>query len=167
MNAAQEYLEARVMTAPKQSLHLLVVDGALRHARRAEEALESGDRESAHRAINDSSAFVGELINGLDHKAAPEIVANLASLFTFVYRRLVEADVYGSVEKIRDAIKILGIHREGWVEVLEKCSAEQKPDTAAQAAPVTSFCSETESPAPRRTHMLSEYEHYEPRSWCG
>lgn len=162
MNAAQEYLEARVMTAPKQSLHLLVVDGALRHAKRAEEALVAGDRELAHRSISDSSAFVGELINGLDQTAAPEVVANLAVLFTFVYRRLVEADVYGSAEKVRDAIKILSIHREGWVEVLEKLSAA--PDASSSVS--TPF-SEPELPLPGRTHILTEYEHYESRSWCG
>ena len=89
--AAQEYLAARVMTASPKSLHLLVVDGALRHMARAEELLDSGDRNAAHAALNDARAFVGELLAGLSADAVDEMTLNVKSLFTFVYRRLVEA----------------------------------------------------------------------------
>jgi flagellar biosynthetic protein FliS len=167
VNAAQEYLAARVMTAPPQALHLLVVDGALRHAARAEAALEAGDRETAHKALNDARSFVGELIGGLDKSAAPEVVANVASLFVFAYRRLAEADVYSSAEKVRDAAKVLRAHRETWSELLAKLQSSPEPTPAAEP-PIATAVSAPAIPAPHVSRRPpSGYDDYQPRSWCG
>lgn len=167
MNAAQEYLAARVMTAPPQALHLLVVDGALRHAARAEAALEAGDRETAQKALNDARSFVGELIGGLDKSAAPEVVANVASLFVFAYRRLAEADVYGSAEKVRDAAKVLRLHRETWAELVSKLQSSPEP-AAAAARPAVVAAPAAAVPAPHVSRRPpSGYDDYQPRSWTG
>ena len=158
MNAAQEYLAARVLTARPESLHLLVVDGALRQAARAEAALEAGDRRAAQAALEEARKFVAELIGGLDNTAAPEVVANMAAIFTFAYRRLVEAGLYGSAGKVRDAIKVLRMHRETWSELLAQVAGTAREvgrgDPAAVAIP------------PER-RVAPGYEEYQPRSWCG
>jgi flagellar secretion chaperone FliS len=155
--AAQEYLTARVMTASPQSLHLLVIDGALRHAARAEAALDTGDRATATQALTEARAFVGELIGGIDPSAEPRVASNLAALFTFAYRRLVEADLYGSAGHVRDALKILRLHRETWVELLSR-----SPSATAARTP------ETAAAQPRAPHRVaSGYEEYQPRSWSG
>jgi len=172
LNAAQEYLAARVMTAPPQALHLLVVDGAIRHATRAESALESGDRATANKALDDARAFVAELIGGLNKSAAPEVAANVGSLFIFVYRRLAEADVYASAEKVRDAIKVLRLHRETWAELTTKLAAAPEPAVAtAQAASEptpTTLPLANPVPAPHVARRPpSGYDDYQPRSWCG
>ena len=160
--AAQEYLTARVLTASPQSLHLLVIDGALRHASRAEAALDLGDRETAQRALGEARAFVGELLGGLDKSAAPEVASNLTALFTFAYRRLAEAAVYGSVEYVRDAAKVLRLHRETWVQLLSRLSSG-KAD-----APALSTSFEAAAPAPQVARRIaSGYEEYASRSWSG
>lgn len=170
MNAAQEYLAARVMTAPPQALHLLVVDGALRHAARAEAAFEAGNREAAIKALDDARAFVAELIGGLDKSAAPEVVANVGALFIFIYRRLAEADVYGSAEKVRDAIKVLRLHRETWSELVAKLSgspeAAAAPTPPADAPPTVAIVNPVPTPHAAR-RLPSGYDDYQPRSWCG
>lgn len=169
MNAAQEYLAARVMTAPPPSLHLLVVDGALRHAARAEAALEAGDRDAAAKALDDARSFVAELIGGLDKSAAPEVVANVASLFVFAYRRLAEAEVYRSAEKVRDAAKVLRMHRETWAELLTRLAAPAEA-APAPAIPVPAATIPATVPIPQphtARRPPSGYEDYQPRSWCG
>lgn len=165
MNAAQEYLAARVMTAPPQALHLLVVDGALRHAARAEAAIEAADWSVAANALEDARAFVGELIGGLDKTAAPEVVSNVASLFVFAYRRLAEAEISRSAEKVRDAAKVLRLHRETWAELLSRTNASPEPPDASPAATPAAPASIPAPHAARRP--LSGYEDYQPRSWCG
>jgi len=152
--AAQEYLAARVMTASPKSLHLLVVDGALRHMARAEELLDGGDRNAAHAALNDGRAFVGELLAGLSADAVDEMTLNVKSLFTFVYRRLVEAEIYGDTRKVRDGIKVLRVHRDTWTELLARMS--DSPQTAAETPALSS---------PRR--VPAEYDEYQSRSWSG
>ena len=157
--AAQENLAARVLTASPRSLHLLVVDGALRHMVRAEELLDSGDRNAAHAALNDARAVVGELLGGLSPDALDEMTANVRSLFTFVYRRLVEAELYGSSDKVRDAAKVLRVHRETWSELLAQLAGDEMP-----ARPVATNFTAT---APAVRSVLAEYDEYQPRSWCG
>jgi flagellar protein FliS len=154
--AAQEYLAARVMTASPKSLHLLVVDGALRHMARAEELLDGGDRNAAHAALNDARAFVGELLAGLSTDAVDEMTLNVKTLFTFVYRRLVEAEIYGDAAKVRDASKVLRVHRDTWTELLTRMS-DSPPSTVPAVAT-------TEVTARR---VLAEYDDYQSRSWSG
>lgn len=156
--AAQEYLAARVMTASPKSLHLLVVDGAIRHMTRAEELLDGGDRNAAHAALNDARAFVGELLAGLAADAVDEMTLNVKSLFTFVYRRLVEAEIYGDAAKIRDAAKVLRVHRNTWTELLTRLSDAPSP-------PAATFSATPELPPSRRVPV--EYDDYESRSWSG
>lgn len=122
MIQTDEYLEAQVMTASPHQLHLMVVDGAIRFATRAEQAIENDDIEAAHCALNDSRAFVTELISGLKDGEVPELTERLRGLFLFVYRNLIDADSEKDVQKVRDSLKILRSHRETWVELGEKLS---------------------------------------------
>ena len=168
MNAAQEYLAARVLTASPQVLHLLVVEGALRHAARAEAALEAGDRQAASKALEEARAFVGEMIGGLDKTAAPEVVANVASLFVFAYRRLAEAELYGSAEKVRDAAKVLRLHRDTWAELVTRLNASPEGAVAETPEPAATVPLPSPVPAPHAVRRPpSGYDDYQPRSWCG
>lgn len=131
MNVNTEYLSARVMTARPEELHLMVVDGAVRAAMQAEEALENSDFESAHAALSRAREFVIELISGLDERDDPqarELVANMKALFGFSYRRLNEADLYHDVQKLRDALSVLRRHRETWRELLRTVRRETAPE---------------------------------------
>ena len=127
MNGPDEYLETQVMTATPLQLHLMVIDGAIRYATQAEEALQENDFETSHFALNRSREFVTELIGGLDQERSDEIVNRLKSLFMFVYQNLVNADMKRDVSMARDALKILKMHRETWMELGEKVKLENIP----------------------------------------
>jgi flagellar protein FliS len=127
VNGPDEYLETQVMTATPHQLHLMVVDGAIRFATQAEEALQENDFEISHFALNRSREFVTELIGGLDQERSDEIVNRLKSLFMFVYQNLVKADMKRDVSMAQDALKILKMHRETWMELGEKVKQENIP----------------------------------------
>ncbi|MDA1013571.1 MAG: flagellar export chaperone FliS [Planctomycetota bacterium] len=112
--ARDEYLEARVMTAAPHQLHLMVVDGAIRFARQAKQALEVGDLETAHLHLNRSRDFVSELISGLDKNQAADITERVHFLFSFAYRNLALADMEREPRMVKDALRILEMHRETW-----------------------------------------------------
>ena len=124
MNGPEEYLETQVMTATPHQLHLMVIDGAIRFATQAEEALQEDDFETAHFALNRSREFVTELIGGLDQKRSEELETRLKSLFMFVYHNLVNADMKRDVSMVQDALKILKMHRETWMGLGEKMKRE-------------------------------------------
>ena len=127
MNGSDEYLETQVMTATPHQLHLMVIDGAIRFATQAEEALQENDFETSHFALNRCREFVTELIGGLDQERSEEMANRLKSLFMFVYHNLVNADMKRDVSLVQDALKILKMHRETWMELGEKMKQENAP----------------------------------------
>lgn len=115
-----EYLETQVMTAPPVKLHLMVVDGALRFARAARQALERGDFSEAHLALNRSRDCVTDLIVGLHDQHDPNLISQLKALFLFAYRRMVDADFRHDPREVGDAIRVLELHRQNWLELMQQ-----------------------------------------------
>jgi flagellar protein FliS len=122
-NASQQYLKNAVLTAPPEQLHLMLVDGAIRFATRGKEAIERKDIESAFKALERAQRIVLELSNGLRREVNPELVDQMAALHAFVYRRLVDGSVRHDPQAVAEALRILRHHRETWVMLMEKLSA--------------------------------------------
>lgn len=134
MQRASVYFEDQVLTASPHRLHLMVVEAALRHARRGLEALEQQQWEATFQALSKARDCVSELIGGLDPDQAPELVAPTKELFVFAYRNLATADFERNPQLVRDAIRILEIHRETWIELGLKLGAGQPTATPARPA---------------------------------
>src|ERR1700722_4605390 len=115
-----EYLESKVTTATPVQLHLMVLDGALRHARMAETAMAQGKMAEARTALAEARRFTAELLSGLDAKRLPELVQNLKSLFVFVLRNLVKADLQRDTTLVSDSVTILQMHRETWLALADR-----------------------------------------------
>jgi flagellar secretion chaperone FliS len=124
-SAADEYLETQVMTAAPERLHLMVVDAALRNARHACAALEAQDYETSFFALNRARDCVNELVTAIRNDPNPELAAQLKSLFLFVHRNLVNADLVHDLESARAAIRILEMHRETWLTLMERLQQER------------------------------------------
>lgn len=122
---AEEYLETQVMTASPERLHLMVVDGALRFGRLACAALEAGDIGAMHIALCRSQACVIELISGLESDRNPELVSQLRGLLLFSHQNLVQADLERNLKKIQDALRVLSMHRDTWMTLIERLQREQ------------------------------------------
>jgi flagellar secretion chaperone FliS len=122
--AYDEYLESKVMTATPHQLHLMVIDGAIRHAAAAEQALQQKQFDQARTSLSQSGRFVAEMIAGLDGKRMPELVESLKSLFVFVQRNLLQADANRDANTVRNALRILRLHRENWLALAEKLKQE-------------------------------------------
>lgn len=134
MQQAANYLENQVLTASPHRLHLIVIESALRQARRGLEALEQQDWETTFQALSRSRDCMSELIGGLRPDEAPELVSPTKELFVFVYRNLAKADFERDPQLIRDAIRILEIHRETWIELGLQLGGGQPAQRARGAA---------------------------------
>jgi flagellar protein FliS len=130
-----EYLKSAVMTATPEQLQLMLLDGAIRFSARAREALEKKDIEGTFNALERAQRIVLELINGMNRDANPELVDQMAGLYNFIYRRLVEANMKRDPQAIADALRILEHQRETWRLLIDKVSRAAQPAIAAHAAP--------------------------------
>lgn len=136
-NAADEYLYSQVMTAPPERLHLMVIDAALRFARQGAEALQASDFEKSFAALNRSRACVQEMIMAVNAEPNPQLANQFKSLLAFVYRNLALADHHHDAALVQDAIRILEIHRETWVELLEVVAPQSGTSDPRATVPVT------------------------------
>src|SRR5262245_46797926 len=133
------YLESKVLTATPQRLHLMLIEGALRIARQADEALRRGEPAGAGgtsaggpllRVID----IVGELLAGVrDQKT--KLNQQLADLYLFLFRKVSEAKINSDTAALAEAIKILEYERQTWQLVCEKFggAAESATPPALQA----------------------------------
>jgi hypothetical protein len=54
---------------------------------------------------------------------APELVANVAAVYNFVFRSLIEAGLKRDAGKLENAVRVLEIERETWRQVCERLGA--------------------------------------------
>ena len=149
-----QYLETRVLTAAPEQLHLLVLEGAIRHAKQAVQEIEEQNFEKSFHALGLAREFVSELVGGLDTERSPELVADLKSMFLYVYRNLIKADMEHDPQLVRDAVHILESHRETWLALMERLKHE-KPQQENMPAPKGHSLG----------HLSSDSAQHEGRSW--
>ena len=128
---AQNYLRTQVLTATPEQLQMMLYDGAIRFAEQARPALAAKNWEASYNAISRAQKIITELTSSLRHDIAPELCGRLASIYNFIYRKLVEANVEHKAEALDEAIKILKFQRETW-EMLLKQLGRQKAAEAAR-----------------------------------
>jgi flagellar secretion chaperone FliS len=134
-----EYLRTKVLTASPEELHLMLYDGAIRFAEEGKAALLEGNIEKAHNALVRAQNIVLEMSSGLDHSVDPDLCAKMSSLYNFIYRRFIEANLRRETSHIDDTLKILNFQRETWVLLIEKLAEERKGGlVAASVAPANS-----------------------------
>jgi len=71
------------------------------------------------------------LAGSLKHNVAPDLCGKLSSLYNFVYRKLVEANVDHQTAPLDEALRILRYQRETWAMLLDQIG-KQKAAAAAR-----------------------------------
>jgi flagellar protein FliS len=118
--AAQNYLRMRVMTATPEQLQMLLYDGAIRFAEQAKAALLERNFEKSYNSISRVQKILTEMSCTLKHDVFPELCGKLASLYSFAYRKLIEANVNHTVESVDEALNVLRYQRETWAMLLDQ-----------------------------------------------
>ncbi|GAB4129893.1 flagellar export chaperone FliS [Thermopirellula anaerolimosa] len=147
------YLESEVLTASPQRLHLLLIEAAIRYIERTRTAWQRQDHDAAFEAITKAQQIVAEMLAAMKMDAAPNLVKQVAAIYTFVYRTLVEAGLKLDEKLLDDALRVLHIERETWLEVCRKLGTSGGVDEAALSAtdvPVDDSASQPAAPAPPR-----------------
>lgn len=118
--AAQNYLRTKVLTSTPEQLQLLLYDGAIRFTEQGRGCLARQDWEGSYNALSRAQKIIAELTSSLKHELAPDLCGKLASLYNFVYRKLVEANVSHELKAAEDALEILRYQRETWAMLMEQ-----------------------------------------------
>jgi flagellar protein FliS len=136
------YLRDAVLTASPEQLQLMLYDGCLRFSLQARDAIEQKDYERAYEKLTRAQHIVLEMQSGLNYEVNRALCERVASVYSFLYNKLVDACVNRDVSMIDDAVKVLRIERETWQILVDKVS---KADYHAQAIPTPDCTSSDDS----------------------
>jgi flagellar protein FliS len=117
------YLESRILAAdPVELIHILY-EHALAQVRTARASQQAGDIAGRANAVTKVLAILGELEGSLDHKAGGSISLNLARLYEYMRRKLLEASAMRQTEPLDEVESLLTTLEEGWSAMQHKISA--------------------------------------------
>src|ERR1700733_8761654 len=92
--AAQNYLRTRVLTATPEQLQMMLYDGAIRFADAARTAIINKDWEGTYKNCSRAQRIITELGSALKPDISPDLCANLAALYNYIYRKLIDASLH-------------------------------------------------------------------------
>lgn len=114
----QMSVDTDALAASPHQLIVMLFDGALHALDTAAAQMQAGDIEGKGRSLSKAIEIVGSgLAASLDLKAGGEIAANLASLYDYVVRELVAANLRNDADTLDRARQLLAQMRASWVEI--------------------------------------------------
>jgi flagellar protein FliS len=116
----EHYKRTEIETATPAKLLLLLYDAAIQRLETAAEAMRTGKFERAHIDLLRVQDILTELMVSLDWGAKGAPVKELYSLYEYMYRGLVNANIKREVPAIEEAGKIMSELRDAWQEAVRQ-----------------------------------------------
>jgi len=135
---ANAYLKTKVMTASREELRLMLIDGSIKFAQQALSGLQSNDPEMTYLGFSQCRDIVLELLSTIKPEHAPEIAKSVQDLYTFLYGELIKASISKDAGILREIISLLEYERETWVMAMARAIEERElaASGSVQSAPV-------------------------------
>lgn len=114
LQAREAYLESKILSADPLELVRIMYQGALEAVAQARRCLAANDVLGRSRQISKAHSLLTELALSLNHEAGGELSRNLAELYDYMQRRLLEAHLRQSDEALAEVARLLTTLLEGW-----------------------------------------------------
>lgn len=113
------YKDNSVNFASKEQLLLMLVDGAVKYAKRAEIAIEKKDVKLAHESLVRTQDIFIELMSTLNRDAG-EWAVQLFKVYEFINSKLIEVNIKKDLSLLREIIPLIQEVRDIWYGAYEK-----------------------------------------------
>lgn len=128
--AYDQYKKTSVETLSPGKLLLMLYEGAIKNVRLGKEGIKENDYSKAHNHIIKAQDIVTELMVTLNMEY--DIAKQLYSIYDYLYRRLVEANVKKDASLLDEVEGFLTELRDTWQEVVRKQSMEMMNNSRPQ-----------------------------------
>ncbi len=115
-----QYRKGAVTSASPLQLIIMLYDGSIRFMEAGKGAMLAKDLFEQNDKIQKAQKIISELISCLDMDKGGEIAENLLSLYTWVYNRLVEANIQDQPSYIDECVETMRQLRSSWVKLEEQ-----------------------------------------------
>jgi flagellar secretion chaperone FliS len=129
-NGIQSYRKTTVYTADPGQLVVMCYEGAIDNLKIAKQKFADNDFEGKCRAIKKARNIIDELLCSLDFKKGGAVAGNLQSLYNYMTRRIIYADVNQDMAAVDEVVGILGELLEAWREVFSKAEQRMQLESA-------------------------------------
>lgn len=116
-NPYSQYRQAQVQTATPEQLVLMLYDGAIKFCLQASDCLARGELAGVNQALLRVQDIIDELHLGVNDEAG-EIAAQLNSIYDYLRRRAVEANMQKNQGVIDELLSHLRELRSTWAEAI-------------------------------------------------
>jgi flagellar protein FliS len=128
-----QYQNTQVATASPEKILIMLYDGAINFTRIALDKMNRGDIAAKGRFIGKAQAIVSELMNTLNHEVGGDIARRLERLYIFLIDEYLNANIANSPASLENALRILGMLRDMWIEAIEIAKRERQLSPADEA----------------------------------
>ncbi|OHD10055.1 MAG: flagellar export chaperone FliS [Spirochaetes bacterium GWD1_27_9] len=122
-NPYQQYKKTQIDTANQGKLIVMLYDGALKFINRAIDLMPTKRIEEIHTNIIKAQDIISELMTSLNMDVG-DISDRLLSIYIYIHKKLVEANVKKSAEPLIEVKKYLMELREAWNEASKKVQTD-------------------------------------------
>ena len=105
--SANQYKEMQIKTASPGKLLLMLYQGAIKFMKLAKKNIKEGKIEESHKNIIKAQNIILELQNTLDKEKGGEIAVQLESLYDFIYRELIQANLNKNTKHLNNVIPLV------------------------------------------------------------
>ncbi len=119
-NPYEQYKTTQISTATPGQLVVMLYEGAIKFCKLAKMGIEQKNVQTANNNLIKVQNIVQELKLGLDMKAGGEIAKTLDSLYEYMLRRLIEANIKKDAIIISEVQSSLEELKEAWVEAVRQ-----------------------------------------------
>ncbi|WP_027339040.1 flagellar export chaperone FliS [Halonatronum saccharophilum] len=125
-NPYQKYKSTKYETASPEKLLLMLYEGGIRFAKRGKIAMEKKDIQEVNKSLQKVQQVINELMVTLNMDKGGEISQNLYSLYEYINRRLIEANIKKDPLILDEVINLLTELKEGWEEASKKVNNNKR-----------------------------------------
>ena len=116
-NGTQSYRKTNVMTADPKRLILMCYDGAIDTLKIGKQKMAERNYEGKSKEFIKAQDIINELLCALDFEKGGSIAKSLDSLYNYMLRRIIEADLKKNVKAVDEVIGMLNELKSAWEEI--------------------------------------------------
>ena len=122
----QSYRKTNVMTADPKKLVILCYEGAIDNLKIGKNKIIERDYEGKCRALTRAQDIIGELLSSLNFEKGGSIANGLDSLYNYMLRRIIHADLKNDVPAIDEVVRLLTELKAAWEDIfnLKGCDVQ-------------------------------------------
>ena len=128
------YLEADIMSRPKEWLIPLLSEHLLSSLRRAAVQIEANDIAGRTQSLDKASAIVLELSSSLNREEGGQIAAELSSLYAFFVTEILQIGLSRDLGRLHKLALIVEEMLDAWTKAAEQVSPRNAPRSVAASA---------------------------------